>query len=462
MPVTIENRPQIDAMRDMSQWQNHVVGESVDASGFQSVKQIQIDTPNKSVSPGSIEDLLNLPQHEIVENLVFNRTIPREEIPQKRELMMYDPEFDRRRAREVRSIIDPQEQRRATELFFMELDLNINTMIAERLHAGMSRIEYTMKDGLIYGLGSDEPSIDIFKRGAAYTKLHGASLSDQGREGIEVDTFENKIQALFADENTPIGTMLLVSSPPGEKGNTRYCHNFNDIWSSNIKNGKKVLELRRYSSALSMEETAERLKEIDPTFEIPEKLTDRFYLKTPLKIIPGHRLKTPDAVQVHLHKEYDPTSLEDFEEITNLLTPNRNEYKAYVLEHPDDIYGINLRYNAIVNKADFIRRNQKRKNEGGSPVVYYAQKSVQNETENFGRQRVREVGGWCGASGGMDIGGSILGMRGGSNPFSVADMGGGVDAELSYECPSCHKTNTRTAGTYDSVCPKCGSDKVAC
>jgi hypothetical protein len=411
MPTTAER-----VTENFSTWSSHIPGGVSDSEAFQSVKEFKA-----------------FPEH-----IIFDKR----QVQQSKKLMMLDPDFDTARAYKIQEITDPEKRQKEKDLFSMEIRLNWETMLAERLHAGMSRIEYRIENGLIYGLGSSEPSIAIFKRGAEYTKQHGASPSDQLRETAEVETFENKIQKLFADEKTPIGTMLFVVSAPGKKGETRYGHNFIDGWQTVIKNGEKRLVLTRYSNGLDLPKTIEQMKAINPRYEVPEQVTDEWLLRHPLQVSPTEHRETTDALQTVL-QQGEFMGVEEFAKVTDGCRALIDEYNTYVLEHPEDVFGRNRIANAIINMADAIV--------SGEDISY---RSVEEHIADFGDRPVREVSGWCGLSEGFATG---------TGAFSVADFGGALEkiagsdeyGALAYVCGKCTRVGVRTRGVPKEPCKNC-------
>ncbi len=309
----------------------------------------------------------------------------------------------------------------------------VESLISERLHSLLITRRYDLKDGILYGENSDEPFTDVIKRG-----IHRSPSKevDWVREEAELIGFY-KIQNVLSNPETPVGTMILSVSPPGKDGSI-YKNNFYDIFELKEYEKGKYVELRRYSSALSLEEYAEKLGLEN------QDLNDVILLSNPIKV-DRTNLRSTDKVHEYLHKEHGYMSVEDFKKVIEVCTPFMLAYIRALIE--DDEYAIKLSFNAILNRADIASANLKK---------YRSIIPSTGSIEMWGSFPAREIPTGCGSSGGFSIGQS--------SPFSVSEFGASNDkyGSREFNCPECGQKNIRPENQLISGCQHCGSKKVAC
>lgn len=384
------------------------------------------------------------------------RLFPQEDtVFEKRKLVMYDPLFDAQKYQAIFMLKreNPQlyEQKKA------ELDIytnfNLKTGLGERYNAGVSRLTNTIKEGKIYGQGSQEPLMDIYLRGQKYRKENGSTPEDQGLESAEIVGFD-KIQQVLADEQTPIGTMILFVSSPGVEGKTVYTHNFYDVFRLEERNGTRIIAYARFSSGLDEKESLEKLQTIDPSYAFGVKNVDgTYYRANPLKIDP-YLFGNPNSEDVHafMHKEHIYTSLEHYEKILEKTTLYRAAYLKALEENPFDMDNIYRKYNATVNKGDQIEGLlEKGIMIDETPVPH---QTFIKEMYILEREEVEERGGGCGGSGGFKTDSE-------TSAFSVSEFGFvGSDkyGDRAFSCPKCNKTNVRPENELIANCQHCGGD----
>lgn len=379
---------------------------------------------------------------------------------EKREIVTYDADFDTARYLMLQKLklVNPEEYKRQKEELDNYTSQNLITCLKERFNVLLSRINYDIKDEKICREGSDEPFMDIMKRGRDYRKRHGNPI-DWEREQVEVLGFE-KIERVLADSKTSPETMILSISPRGEKGST-YTHNFYDIFVLKEKNGKRYIEAKRYSSALSNTEYLNAIKILTDKSNLPEDPDDAYFLSSPV-VVKG---KDPDSLHKFLHREHGVTSEEKFN--TKIL-PHANQYiDEYINalnENPEDIYRRNLTFNAILNVVDEAEDNHK----SGKVVPVDVYTKDRNYflagIRRYGRRGVRRKKTGCGISAGLSLGNLETAIdRIMKSAFSVSEFGmKDRHGHLTFICPSCNKENTRRMNELLTACQKCGSKAVSC
>lgn len=294
----------------------------------------------------------------------------------------------------------------------------IETHIGERLNTLLSRNTYQIKEGKIYGLGLDEPFLDVMKSGVG----HGGS-SDRAREEAEVIGF-SKIQDQLAASGVPDRRIMVSISPKGDKDSV-YQHNFYDIF---IRRGKQI-EARRYSAGLTWEEFGQKAKNLG----FKGNTTDVSFLSNPISVTG----LTPEEIHQFFHKEHEYLSEEDYLLVLKICLPSI----LYYAENPSD-----KSFNAVLNKADFVRENLEDIKEG---KLAYLDIATGYTVDNWGRLPVRQTMTGCGFSGGASTE---------SSPFSVSDLGEDKYGSRKFNCPHCGEENTRPKDKLIANCQHCHKD----
>ena len=285
--------------------------------------------------------------------------------------------------------------RHETDMEFIMTQLQ--THLRERFNVLISTVEYEIVDGHLVRPGKTEPFINSIKRGRDLLRRIGTTPEDFEREDAEVIGFEEAIDSVLANPDTPLGTKILNISLPSGK----YKHRFHDIGTVKERNGKRYVEYSRFSSGLTAEEYASVLSGMDP--QNPP---------TPAELL-AHPIIIEDtqitANQIHrmLHKDHEFTSNEDFDEIWRDVESSvfiRN----YIMNRDA------ASFNGILNFADDVWENIKKRRKGenyrdysSSSVPYWEQR----ETE---KRQVRQVPTVCPGKSGAGINKSL---------WSVSDLG---------------------------------------
>ncbi|MDP2586018.1 MAG: hypothetical protein Q8P29_04015 [Candidatus Levybacteria bacterium] len=310
----------------------------------------------------------------------------------------------------------------------------IDTFLGERLNVLLSKNKYEIRNGLIYGQDMDEPFIEVMKRGVDYRqKAEGGNRVDKRREEAEVEGFL-KTQEILSNPQTPVGTTMLSISAKGGK-DSLYQHNFYDIFTLKAVEGRRFIEARRYSSALSIEEYRDKLSSLSSVESISD---DVDFLKSPIEI---DNVFFENAGQIHsyLHKDHKFMELEEFERIIKTCSKLKDEYVR--IKDPRIL-------NAIMNKADEgagiieIKPDKFYDYLAGSSQLL----TTNREVDFYGRQPVRSTATGCGSSGSVSEFDKKSGLL---SPFSVLSFGLS-DEDIDYEFDQ------------DGPCKKCNTIAVKC
>lgn len=349
----------------------------------------------------------------------------------------YQPSFDREAYLSV-----TLEKKRNLDLYTRR---QLETHLGERFNVLLSKTRYEIRNGEIYGENTNEPFLIMVKRGVEHRKRYGDG-ADMQREQAELDGF-TAIQNKLVSPDSKAGTMMLSISPPGGEKSS-YRHNFYDIFTLKEEKGKRYIEARRYTSALTIEETAQRLSGAGLMPEAAE-VSPEYFLSHPIEIKQSKSgFANADNIHKFLHIEHQYVSDEEFQEVIRICTPLITSYINTLSGSPIDIRMQLLTFNAIMNKADMAMVNVRSRSE--SPYVdSFVFRGREDEILKLGSMPVREVVTGCGASGGFSL-------PNGSNvsPFSVSEYG-------SREWFTCPKCNYKADGPIGNTCPGCGLTKEA-
>lgn len=346
----------------------------------------------------------------------------------------------------------------------------MRTLLGERFHTGLSRYSSSIIDGLIYPDDMAEPFIDVLKRGRDFRKVNGST--ETKREDAEVSGF-TEIQKVLCDQDTPAGTKMLSISPAGSHGSI-YKKNFYDVFTKEINaEGKPIVKVHRYSSALSIDETVLKLCQINAGYGENGTVDDSYLLAHPIQIsAQDKKLPTADAVHQFLHKEHNAMSERDFADIIEICTPAILGYIDILSSTPEDEMMQKLAFNAILNMADYASDRKKnlkgaqshdKKTYSHKDTLPFVNKPMgRADIFIFGTTPVRQVDTGCGSSGGYEVtkgmttgfGNSPLLVVNGI-PYSVISFG--MEKTLDCTCPMCGEEVEATIAHGKITCPSCNS-----
>lgn len=351
-------------------------------------------------------------------------------------VVAYEPQFDRQAySHEVRD-------RERLDLYTKR---QLETHLGERFNVLLSQTRYDINDGRIFGEDTNEPFMQMLKRGVDYRRENGNPV-DYEREEAELVGF-GKIEANLVAEDATVGTMMLSVSPPGTTDSI-YKHNFYDVFTLREDEKGKYVDAIRYSSSLELGEYEEKLAPFK-AFDKPQSPAD--FLSEPI-IIDSPDFQTPDDIHKYLHRNHEYITKEEFDVILQLTAPLITSYINTLSDKPFDQNLQLLTFNAVLNKADIALDIAKSKDKTAfiKNYAFYSMQASREEIYRLGMQPVRIVSTGCGSSGGFSVQGMLNNT---ASPFSVSDFGirPGQEKEW-FSCPRCkYKAN----GPVGDTCPGC-------
>lgn len=356
-----------------------------------------------------------------------------EPIHQER-IVAYEPSFDRK-AYETKDLKDREKLDAYTKT-------QLETHLGERFNVLLSTTRYEIKNEKIYGENTNEPFMQILQRGVDYRHKFG-NFVDWKREEAEVESF-NIIEKTLLSKDARVGEMMLLVSPPGGE-NSIYKHNFYDVFSLKEDEKGKYIEAIRYSSSLTNDEYAQKLK---PIKDFGKDVKDFDFLASPIKV--DAKFKSADDVHKYLHKNHEFITKEEFDQITAVVAPLITSYINTLSEKPFDQRLQLLTYNAILNKADIVLSlvRHKDKQKLVRDYIIQSQMSAKTDIFMFGNKPVRVVSTGCGSSGGFNVTNNLNVTF---SPFSVSEFANKKNQEW-FSCPKC---NYKANGPVGNICPGC-------
>jgi hypothetical protein len=385
----------------------------------------------------------------------------REEKQEKKSKLTYSLALDRAayKALSEYSDVAPLAYQEAKASLGAYTETQLVTMLGERFHTNLSIYTCRIIAGEIYPEQIDEPMLRMFERGRDYRRLHGSQ--DTEREDAEIVGYAS-IQTELCQPETPVGTMMVSISPPGNESSI-YQHNFYDVFTLKEENGQRFIETRRYSSALSYEEYMVKASTLDNRYSPFRVPTDAEFLSRPIRVESNKGMvATPDDVHAFFHKDHETMSVDDFQEVIRLCAMLRVSYITTLCEDPDNENLQGMTFNALLNKADLLADTLKRKG-----LVEFALhdeiRSVQEDISRFGALPVRVVETGCGILEGASTG--EVSVRTGGDAWSVLDFGVSADkyGKLTFKCPHCQHENKRPYNKLIKYCQNEACEKdVSC
>lgn len=362
-----------------------------------------------------------------------------------RQLLQYDPDIDTWRYKALRELRFANPARFEVEKQIQDslTAFNLRTALGERFSVLASKRTYDIREGELYDPAFPESLHATFQRGQEYRRKNGSSRDDQEREAAEVATFR-AIQNVLSDPKTPTETTMLCFSPPGKRG-SEYMHNFYDTFTLREGEEGRYVDYRRYSSALTREETIRKVVGLNPLYAVRERQEDPtfipddvYFIKNPLRLDPIYSPFTaPDVIHRFFHKNHIYMEPEELELIVQDCQGVVALYISTLATDPDDIRMRNILFNAYLNTADISAVARKAARDASvkqAPFFNYALRTVHeffvstthDELLRLGAMPVREVLTGCGSSKGMSIeevlqATDVRNMM--HSPFSVMDFG---------------------------------------
>ncbi len=297
------------------------------------------------------------------------------------------------------------------------LKTQIQTHLKERFNTLISTVEYEIIDEHLVRPGKTEPFINSIKRGRDIIQSLSLNTVDFDREDAEVRGFEEKIDPFLSNPQTSLGSKILSISLKGEEG-SKYQHNFYDIFTLKARNGKRYVEMSRYSSVLTAQDYSLRL-DLYPK----NPLSAAQFLANPILI--NNVFITAEQIHQELHEKHEYMESSDFDEIWKIV-----RYSTFVERYlrNRDAHS----FNAILNFADEVWENEKRREQGDGNIDYSNYVPSYNEVRYFEEKEVRQVATGCPGKSGANANDN--------SPWSVSEF----DSDYSFDKPG--------------PCKRCGSD----
>lgn len=312
-------------------------------------------------------------------------------------IMSYNPWHDIQdflNLRRLNGQIPPQEYAALQTQTINRKRRDLEKTIGERFAVEKSETTYFIENGRLMSPDYARPVIDQYKTGQQALKEMGSVEID--REQAEIEGLE-EVEKLFKEGEIKEAETLVVISAQGPDGSL-YEENFFDLYQP--KNGQIIMT--RYHSTHSYQQFLEAARQLDPTFESPDKeqLDATYFLKRPIKTT----LETEKVLEIMaLDTETQAESIN--REIVEACMPFINHRIHVLLEDPDNIEANKLSLNAIYNKADETDRKIKMRSrqkvftknleEYRHAWEFAYPQSLKAQVDYWGRQPVKTVNRGC-------------------------------------------------------------------
>jgi len=343
-----------------------------------------------------------------------------------------------------------------------DMDKELQTTLRERYHTPLSIVKYVLnEEGVAYGKDDlSEPADAKFQRGALYRIGHGSLEAEREQQTVEAGIIAKR---KLADPNTPIHSKAIVVSPPGVVEGTAYQDNFVNIFvaEQDSVTGKRIIRMFLFASSLSNDEYRAVITRFQPDFFTGK--TGAFDVQCLDPIFIDARVDARDS-QTLFNQEFraqeETTKEDDFRRILAGSLSVRQNYIDVVCGKAFNPREIALAFNAVLNKADAVRREiisrgkdvlRSFRNLRKSAIKTF--KNIKEEAAYWGRQLVEKVMAGCGISGGFSlesVGNAILGVVGMIKGISSFGSGGEM-VKKGKTCIRCGEVNYCTKKCY-----KCG------
>lgn len=426
-------------------------------------------------------------QHDI--GLPPPESVPTKEHQQKkRKIVQYNRDYDSKKYQEVQMLkhTDLSAYEKRVRALDGETFFNLETTLAERFHAKVSRRRDLIEHGRIVSAHTHEPLVEMFERGRMARMQDGSSPHDQMREKAEVIGFA-KVDARFTSQTqdkpfsfspcTEVNSMIISFSKQGGAESV-YQHNFYDIFTlKQDERGNRYQTAERFLSSVDEKGYIQKALELDPEYFSQEKykatqillgLTeedeiplDVYLLANPLLIVPGTTVyKTSDDVHTDLHAERECMAEDIFQRVIRKNKPYGRNYLQTLRESPYDLNKRDVAFNAYLNHADEIV--ELLQNPHKETIIYEAEDDdtlpMPVDVNRLGRRQVRPVDTACGWSEGATIA-VMEGVQ--QSPFSVLDFAPSKERTLKCVCPFCNKKVEAKIGDGKITCPRGACGKSA-
>lgn len=363
------------------------------------------------------------------------------------EMLAYNPVFDRVNF----ELATTEEEMRVVK---MDMIRELETNLRERYHSPLSVVKYLLDgNGLAFSEDDQSEPVDVkFQRGALYRIQHGSDEPERELQTVKAGTeAKNKL----ADPKTALYSKVVVVSPPSGVAGTAYKDNFVDIYEADLDpgTGKRIIWMYRFASSLDSGEYKEAIGRLEGSGCLEPIFIDA----------EADKRDVYELFNQEFRGQKDTIKEEDFQEILKRSLAIRQNYIEVVCGKVFNPREIALAFNAVLNKADAIRREiisrGKRvlssfRDLGRNVINSF--KNIKEEVIWLGRQVVERVMAGCGLSGGFSIGGG-LSRIGNLISFvsgmfnSLGGFFGGETGKKGKTCINCSEVNYCTRECY-----KCG------
>lgn len=348
------------------------------------------------------------------------------------------------------------------------------TNLRERYHSEKSTIQYTIQGEKLYSkLFPNEPFEHVLQRGIEYRKKEGSQ--ELVREEKELEGFL-KIQRLLCDNNTPLGTRIILCSPPGLVANTIYTKRFVDIWElKGDAQGVRYAEMTRFTAGLDYGGYIRSMKKLDPSyFEGRDSATplDAWFLAHSVRVpspTEGEKVTIEQLYEEYFERDYAAMKEALFQELLRVCMPFIQYYIRELANDRVDWSSLALVFNAVLNTADdFLKKKEQATSWASveSQSVYNHHYPSVEEVHYWGSKQVQTIAGGCGPSLGFGSSSLFRIRYGFENPLetllnSVGKFGVMEDeiddlGERRFPCPACNYTNKRPYNETIDLCDNPG------
>lgn len=399
----------------------------------------------------------------------WNRALGIKDEPVVSEYINYNPVLAR-----VNFELQASDKQRA--IFHKQEIQNIQTALRERNQTRESRWQFFIDQNhkIRNELFPDEAYEMMLLRGIEYRKTHGSQELD--REYAELDGFLH-IQAMLTDPQTPLGTKLIVISPPGIVKKTAYPHNFVDIYelAESKITFERYIKYVRFASDLSYEEYRRTISErIDPAyFDDFQGPIDAWYLAHPIQMPLNVKHTSVDDIFAAYFATSAQTAIkameeEEFQQLWFIYEPYVLYYLDQLMKSTFDPIEIAKAWNTILHSTENQKMQQKIQeasfHSSTIPLGYIRNfEFVAAMVKEFGRENVRVVGAGCGSSKGFGFNNiddldpvkkllknsvakfGIPGLESEQKWFTCPKCGYQADGPIGNQCPGCKLTKDEYA-----------------
>src|SRR5260221_2214939 len=308
-------------------------------------------------------------QHEVAQVLLLRREFYQANgLEEDTRRQSYEPPVARANY-ERRVLALPQtQQQEAKEAFLCEERQNLQKALGERYMTSKSINQYQLIDRELYSPDfPDEPFTRVIQRGREFCqKIDSREVK---REFLE-EAGIVKLQKAIENKTNPIGTQIIMISPPGIVEDTMYPKRFVDIWEiKEHSDGRRYGEVTRFTTNLTYDGYKKGARNIRPDY-FHEWYTRNEHATEEEKIpidawIVGHPIQLGQEYQekgveeifdTFFAMDYGVMQEKMFEEVLLVCWPLAEYYLRELCKGERDFVSIAESFHAILARADaFIK-----------------------------------------------------------------------------------------------------------